>query len=702
MMRSFLVVLLCAAGVGHAQREFVEEVQGVDDIDLDAPDPAKQAPPPAPPPPPPPEPAPTPGKRPPVKPPPTTSPLPIPTPTTPTPEGALFQVQPTDRAAFLEKTTPFFSAVLRGDPGRAQKSLSGLQQGAYEAAIQGLHGSFAAPSTARALSREGMKRLDDGNPDDAGELADVAERLAPDDASTRIAVAQIRLSQKGPVAGLGELPHIMRATLSDPVDRGSLLARLAALGVIAILVLMLIVTFAGALPALAVVGFDILSRLPRGAHPAQGVALMAVLALGPIALGAGVVPWLACLAVLGVAAMPRRLRSVTVFTLALSVAIAPLTTVFATGVMAPSSSQTRLHRALFDVDGHDDVAALRAADDAGLLEQIAIANADRREGRIDDAMQRYRGLVQHHGHEWFVHGGYGVVLANAGETDLALAEFGLAIERARSAGAEGQAAAAAFDASMSHHAAGRPEKAQAMLGPLAEPGSETLSLMRQATFRAVDEVVLHNRALVEVLPPRSLLRPSPSPASDALLTSIQGVLFGAAAPFIVMLLGALAALSALLAAASGRLGMAHPCERCGAPASARVDGPGVPAGTCAACFHAFLSPTSRVEGGTRLRKENAIRRRAHRRARLVILLSILPGAGHIFAGAAARGAALAVVGATAIAGVVVFGPLWPSIRVNDITSWMGAVPALLMLAVAMAVSVRSALLVADDERRGLS
>ncbi len=705
-MRFLLVAFLCAAGVAHAQREFVEEVQNLDDVDLDAPDPVKVAPPPPPPQAPPPPPAPV-GKppvdRPPVGKTPTKTPPPPPPTTTPPPDGEagpIFQVQATDRAAFLEKTTPFFSALLRGDRGRARKSLPGLQQGAFEAAIQGVPGGFAAAAAGRAAAREGVRLVDDGNADDGNELADAAVKLAPDDASTRIAVAQIRLGAKGPIAGVAELGTVVRAMLSDPVDRGSLIGRLAAAGFIAILIALLVVVFAGAVPALAIVGFDILSRLPRGAHPAQGALLMLVLAIAPLAAGAGLIPWLACVAVLGVSAMPRRLRAVAVGVVALSLATDPMLRAFADNVSAPSSSSARLHRALFDIDGDADVAALRAADDQSLLAQVAIANADRREGRIDQALERYRGLVQRYGQEWFVHGGYGVVLATAGEDDLALAEFGLAIERARAAGVESAAAPAAFNASLLHHAAGRREKAQAMLTPLVDNWADVLSLMRQATFRAVDEVVLHNRAFVEVLPPRSAVLPMPS-SSQALASSLQALAFGAASPVVLMVLGLLTALAAILGLASDRLGMAQPCQRCGDPASARVDGPGVPLGTCAACYHAFLSTTSRVDGGVRLRKENAIRRRAHRRARLVILLSIIPGAGHVFGGAAARGAALLAVGAIAIAGIVVTGPLWPSIRVNDISPWLGLAPSVLVLAVAMAVSVRSALVVAEDERGGV-
>jgi tetratricopeptide (TPR) repeat protein len=713
-----LIVMSCWCVSASAQREFVEEVERPRpppaDVDLDAPDPATVPPP-----------SPTPSPQPPPPPPAVVAPGKAPTPVVPEKlvkdetavppvavqdppaPGAVFTINEGGRDAFLEKVKPHFAAVLRGEVSRARKALSEVERGGVEAAVHGVPGGFAAPAVGQALVREARRANDDGRSDEAVELLMTATKMAPSDLTTALGIMRVHFDSLGPVAALGDVESVARALMADPVDQGNLVARAAAVGLLTVLGLLLLASLVMGLPALPVTVFDIVTRLPRGVHVVQGWLLVVTLVAAPFLLGLGAVPSLLWVCALTAASMPRRSR-VLVGIIGATVVTTPLLVgVLARAWTAPSSTGALVHRALFDVDGADAVAGLKAAQDGGanldLLARVAIANAARREGRIDEALRAYRELVQRHGDVSFVHGGYGVVLANAGELDLALAEFGLAIERAAGeADGRGVSEPAAFNASMIHHAAGRTEKAQALLGPLAESNPAGLALMRRATFRAVDETVQHNRAFVEVLPPRSSTQALlGGPAADALEAGIGGILWhGLPKTSAMGLLAGVLALFIAVSAISTRVDMATPCHRCGAPSSRRVDGPDVPHETCAACFHAFVSTKSRVEAAVRIRKENAIRRRGIRRGRAIVFLSIWPGAGHLFAGAGARGGVLAVLGTFSALAALASSDAWPGPRISDLSGWLLAAPLGLAFCVILAVAVRSALGVATEERGG--
>ena len=110
----------------------------------------------------------------------------------------------------------------------------------------------------------------------------------------------------------------------------------------------------------------------------------------------------------------------------------------------------------------------------------------------------------------------------------------------------------------------------------------------------------------------------------------------------------------LLVLVARRLKAAVPCVRCGLPASGRIDGKEVPHSTCAACFHVFVSSASRVDAGVKLRREHLVVGRNKRRARLTWLLAIpCPGAGHLFAGVAGRGALYAFVFGALLAAIAI-------------------------------------------------
>jgi tetratricopeptide (TPR) repeat protein len=715
-MRLFALIaaLVVAAAPSQAQREFVEEVQPTwprsGDVDLDAPDPALSPAQPAPSPAPTPIPASAPTSPAPAKPQPTkpqpTKPLPPPPPATDGP-GASFTVVPTSRAAFLEKVAPHFTAVLRDDAARARKALSGVQQGALEAAVAGLPEGFAAPAVARALVREARRAVDADRSDDATELVDLALWLAPSDLDTILGAARVRLDASGLTAALSMSGEAMAALVADPVDRGNAMARALATLIGAVLLTLVVVVATVAVPSLPIVAFDLGTRLPRGVHQAQLVGFVLIVAVAPLLLGFGAVVGLLWMSVLAMIGIDNHRRLVIGLVATATLALPMLVDALGRAWTVARTPVATLHRALYDIDGDDAVAALLAREAAGApidaWALAAIANAARREGRIDEAVTRYKELVRKHGEHSWVHGGYAVALATARQPELALVELGLAIERARlEPGGAVVVGPAAFNASLLHHAAGRTEKAQSMLASVTELGPDTLARLRRATFRAIDEVVSHNRAFAEVLPPRqSLPSVEGDPAADAFATTMGTALWGSPPASAWPRLGGLVGLVLIVGVVASRIPTARSCGRCGAPASSRVDGPGVPVGTCAACYHAFMSPTSRVDGAVRLRKENAIRRRGARRARLIVLLSLWPGAGHLFAGAAARGAALSVGAGLAGVGALVVSDLWPGPGVADLPAGVTVALPALVWAVLLAVAVRGALTIADDERGGL-
>ena len=718
MLRCLVVaVMWLTCAPAQAQREFVEEVRkgNLNDVDLDAPDPVAVKRPVFETPPTPTTKAPlTPTTKPPLTAPTTKPPKPgknvppvvVPDPVDVVPVIEGFVVQATDHTAFLEKVSPHFSALQRGDLTRARKALTGLELGALEAAVHGVPGGYGAPALGQALLREAAVASADGRTDDANDLLLLSTQVAPTDLASAIARIAVRFKVEGPIAAVGAIGDVVSSLNAHPVDRGVLLARVGVVLLVSLLLLVAAFVVVVALPTLPILAFDIAMVLPRGAHIGQAGIVGLLVLVAPLALGAGIVPSLLWVLAVSFPYLVRRTRIAVAIVAALAVTMPALVTMTARGIASPSSSAALLADALYDVRGVDAVARLQQLEATGgaidVLGQVALANAARREGRVDDAIARYRQLVQRHGDLSFVHGGYGIALATAGEDDLALAELGLAAERARGEpGASIVVVTAAFNASVLHHKAGRTEKAQAMLAPIAEGHTDILAVLRRATFRALDEVVSHNRAFVEVLPPRRLLYAlEPPDAARSIEAGITGWLWrGLPTTTATALLASFLVVMAVLAGLAGRFKLARACVRCGEPASRRVDGPDVPHDTCAACFHAFLSTKSRVDAGVKLRKENTIRRRNRRRARTVVTLSVWPGIGHLYAGAVARGLAFAVLATTAFVAAVAVSPLWPGPRaVLGLPLWLAASPFALAWAVFLTVGVRSALVVADDER----
>jgi hypothetical protein len=121
----------------------------------------------------------------------------------------------------------------------------------------------------------------------------------------------------------------------------------------------------------------------------------------------------------------------------------------------------------------------------------------------------------------------------------------------------------------------------------------------------------------------------------------------------------------VLARMKSRLLPSHACSRCGSAASRRYDAEEVPPDMCSACFHTFVSATSRIEAGMKLRKERQARFYRRARSRYLRLFTLLwPGAGHLYESANARGVAFALWFACTLAYAgLAFGPTpWPHLE----------------------------------------
>ncbi len=656
----------------------------------------------------------TPGAKPDPKP---VDPMPLAPPATPKPAEVAaetmrratdFEIRPTSREAFFEKLAPHFLAVKKGEAARARKFLPDIEQAKLEIGMPGFAGGFQSRALGLALAREAEAALAEARTDDVDDLADSAHRAAPDDVATLATLAHVRFSGGDPLGALLSVGEIGAAVVHDPTALASVAARSAAGAFAVVLLFLLVLVAVVVVPALGLLAFDVSLALPRGSHVAHGWALVLLTAAAPIAANVGVVFSLLWIITLGVLYISPRLRTITMGVAILASTLPLVVTVFSRAAVVPASAAARLHLALFDVDGNEELAALRRAErerPLTLFENAALAANARREGRLVEALERWRSLAIKHPELGWVHGAFGTALANVGRDDLAVVELGLAVDRMERGGRV-SAVVAAFNNSLIHLKAGRSDKAQeALASAAASSAADLVSDLRRATFRAPDEVVGHNRAYVDVLPLRSsvvALAFEPSDDASALEAALARPLWngltGASAAGAI----ALFPLSwLLLVLASRRLPMAQACERCGDPASRRVDGPDVPDGTCSACFHVFLSSKSRVDANVKLHKERVIFVRSRRRARLVTLFSMMPGAGHLFAGVAVRGALLCALFAICAAGVVTGLDWVPAPRPSSPwTSILVVAPFGVVGLIVLLIGLRSAADVADDLRSG--
>lgn len=621
-----------------------------------------------------------------------------------------FAVRPWSPRELRAAADVHFAAVARGDRTEATRTLSTLERALVEAGVHGLEGGPQAPAIAAALAREAAALVVAGDDQAARAVVDLASRAAPDDVGVAARVAYVRARLEG-VRGADAFVDVLQRIAGEPVRVADVVVRLGCLFGGAVLALLAVWTLLVAVPALRLLGFDLWIALPRGSHRLQGLALVAVVAAAPAVLGAGVVVVALWWLTLAYPYLVRRVRVLVVLT-ALAVAALPLVIEgVARAIAVAGGDAAVIAAALYDVEADDARAALRARAARGQvlppIAEAALATAALREGRIDESVDRWRALVQRTPEPGWAHGGFGVALAAAGRDDVAIAELNLATQRA---GREATvASAAAFDAAVMHQQAGRSDSAQATLRAVVGRGGTAMAKMRRATFRDPDEVVHHNRAFVEVLPPRRALRAllvPATPTSDAVALALGRPLWGMrlrGAPLAAALAGVVV-VWLVMGVVGRRVRWARACVRCGAPASRRVDPPEAAENTCSACFQAFSPRRGRSDATARVRQERAILRRGRVRAATVLVATLLlPGAGHVFHGAVVRGALLVVLTVVLGGASLLLGGAWPaSTPLGPWPAWvLASMPALVLAFVVVGV-IRAAVERADDERNGLT
>ncbi len=575
------------------------------------------------------------------------------------------RIETTSRATFTDGVAPHFVAVGRGDLALARSTLTTARQAALRSGVSGIPEGFGAAATARALALEAQEALASGRTDDAIELAALAQALAPSDFDTLGGVARVVVQTGGSAAMVQAVADLGRALLADPVARSQALARLLAVLIATVVLVLLAVVAAVALPTLPIVAFDLGTRLPRGVHPTQVHAFVVLVALAPLVCGVGVVVgalWIGLVALWG---LDGRHRAVLALVAVSTLALPWLVVRMASESMRPAAADMALFSALYDIDGEDAVAALaKRESDGAVLDvyaQVALANAARRQGRVDEALARYRAALVRFGDVPWVRGGYAVALATAGQTQEALGEFKRVLEEARrTPDGKETAALAAFNASLLAFAAGETEQARAIVAGVPRLGPEAVARMRRATSRTVDEVVPHNRAFVEILPPRTSLPQSDDGASSNQLAAALGLwMWGSHPSSAWPVLGGLVTGIIVLGLLLRRVSTATRCTRCRAPTSRRHHAQAAHHGTCETCFTTFIAADGQVDGAARLQRENAIRRRASARARRAALLTLWPGIGHLTSGAPVRGV-IGLASSTLLAvAAVMCGPWWP-------------------------------------------
>lgn len=540
-----------------------------------------------------------------------------------------------------------------------------FEDGLRSYGAQGVSGGLQAVDFAGALVEEARRKSEQGELDDALELTAFAARAAPDLPFVYASAARVKLAASDFGGAFGSLVEWSRALMREPTSKVLTVMGALTIGLVAVLLVLLLVSLLFLVRSFRFLAFDLHNALPRGAARWQLQLLVVLLAALPVVTAAG--PVVAALWWLTLAWVYLSVREqIVVGVLALLVAVAP----FAVETLSvlwswPGSRLATAYDATYDLGARDAVRVIEEMEPASrtLRERAVLASKRKREGRIDEAYEAWRGIVQEAPEVSWAHNNLGVVAALAGKEEHAIAELEAAVAR------DPDATEAAFNLGQIHLRHGRADKAQKLFAPLEQKVPARLEAYRTQTFRAAGSKIDQNRAFVDATPPPTPLEDlyrSPQPGAAALEREVAGVaFFGLRPSFASGLVGVFLALWIVLARLRPRLLPSQPCARCGSAASRRYDAEEVPRGMCSACYHAFLNPRARVEAGMKVRKERQVAAYRRRYGTVIGLLTLVcPGAGHLYGGAAITGTILSLVFCVVVSGgALVLGPLpWPHLR----------------------------------------
>jgi hypothetical protein len=532
----------------------------------------------------------------------------------------------------MRRWTERRKALREADPARADGAARALLGARHELGIENLF------PLAVAEIREAARALESNLAAEAVAHAQVAVELAPDLPDAHLALARARFEQAprqpGPVlAALGDAalaaarePHVARAFLGDVLSA----ALAAAVTTAAALVVLLLL----ARLRLFLHDFHHLPLL-RGTASVQASFLALVLLGMPLAFGLGPFAAISVAALAAWLYLSRRERLVVTAALAALAALpwaaagAARLTVW-TGTWAERVYEME-HGAVSDGEAAE-IARAAAGAPAPAAVYAALGRHYKRRGALDEALRWYAAAQTADASAPEVQVGVANVLFLKGDLEDAKAAYLSATDRA--AGDLEVLAAANYGLSklylrssdMEKSAAAR-EKAESQAG----------AWLRR---RGSDDDFSANRYLVDVpVPPAKVLALARGDSTvDAIRAWTQARIAGpiprTAWPYAAA--GVIAALWAL-ALLGRRIAPARACEKCGGPACRRCDPGAGP--LCGQCVNVFVR-RGVVDARDRLRKEAQVRRRAQLSAVTARILAIVGGgAGHVWHGAAIRGAA---------------------------------------------------------------
>lgn len=565
-------------------------------------------------------------------------------------------VKPLSADGLVERFTMFAGAMKSTDPSEKKRAAGLVEEGLLELGLVGRSGHVQARELATAAVVLARRARDEGRTEDAILAMDLARTLAPDAPLVHHERLRFALTDVDPALGVEAIGDLARAVVArtDAAVAAVLIATLIFL--VALTVLLFVTGLLAIAKVFRLVVFDLHNALPRGIARWQLGAVLAVLLALPLLAGLG--PIVTPLVWLLVASLylDGRQRSLTGLVLAGVVALPFVVEVAARLAGFAESDLGRAHRAYVELTDDAGREVLRARDTATLpvMALAALGEDALREGRLEEAKEWFRACLARANDDAWTHHALGVVAALEGNIELADASFKDAHAR------DAALVAAPFNRALLASRSGKPPPPDVDPDALAAQAPDEVERLRRLTFRGADERLAQTRAyaLAPVRAPTVLdVARTESEGSRARTAEASSALFFglpvrvAAIAFAVVL-----AVFLLLGRLVRVVQPSTPCGRCGGPSGRRYDGDKVPAGTCSACFHAFVRKDGTLDAGMRVLKERqgvTYRRRTRALTRAAAL--VVPAGGHHLEAAAVRG----IVGTFVVVSLLTFALGWP-------------------------------------------
>lgn len=484
-----------------------------------------------------------------------------------------------------------------------------------------------------AIARESAK-LEATSPAEAVARAELAVKLGPSLSATHVRLARARFA-RDPTDVLG-----WARPLGTGISRLFLEQRtLRPLGVDALTALMTAIFAAGAAIALLLFArslryflHDFHHLFPRGASPLQTALLALILVALPFVFRLGPFAIFATLLAVSWFYLERSERIVAGLWLAMAGG-APLLVGLAADQLAWDGTPAESVYAVERGGDFSQLPALEAAANGGATPQVlfAVARAQKREGRLEEARALYDRVLE-------TNGKWPWALVNAGNVRFLQGDLDAA-ERfyMRAVDAQPGYAPAQFNLSRVHYRRVNLNLGQETRNKVLE--LDRTLLQRYAAGDRKDQPALGNVYLLDGALPDAELHAiaRPNVVSDHVARQVAGRVFG---PFPTGLAPAISlgvlALLVLLALAQDRLVPARSCGKCGRPVCRRCDPETGGGGLCGQCVNVFARKAV-VDPVAKVQKELAVRRYAQRRSTALKVLAFFVGA-QVAGGRIVRGA----------------------------------------------------------------